>query len=224
LSDTVTAILVDINGDRWYGSPRGLSYHTGPFLKNPYSWENYTTQDGLIHNNIQSLAQDSSAALWIGTHGGVSRLQPADTSWLNYTSADGLLSNDVRDIAVAGDGQLFFATAAGLSQLTVMTTDLERFSTKVPHSWQVFPAYPNPFNMSTTIKFEIQNRTAVKIAIFDVSGRLVNTILNSSFIPGTYTINWNGQNAAGQQMASGVYFASVALARENSILKLILLK
>ncbi|HES58799.1 MAG TPA: hypothetical protein ENO18_00080, partial [Caldithrix sp.] len=125
LSDTVTAVLVAKNGDLWFGTQFGLSTHTGEshmdiYLKNPYSWISYTTEIGLVHNNVQVLAQDSTEAVWIGTTGGVSKLIPADTTWTNFTVDSGLVSNDVRDIAIDPDKKsIWFATAGGLSKLTI---------------------------------------------------------------------------------------------------------
>jgi ligand-binding sensor domain-containing protein len=224
LSDTVTSIMIDKNGDRWFGTPHGLSFHTGAFLKNPYSWYSYTMENGLINENVQALAEDSSGAIWIGTTGGVSRLIPADTTWANFTVEDGLLSNNVRDIAITNDGVIWLATDGGLSKLTIVPTAIYANRQPIPKSFDVYPAYPNPFNMSTTIKVQLHSRDHIKISIFDISGRLINTILSSSFTPGIYKVNWNGKNSAGKDMASGIYFASISFADQKSFIKLVLIK
>jgi ligand-binding sensor domain-containing protein len=224
LSDTVQAIMVVKNGDRWYGTEHGVSSHTGAFLKNPYSWRSYTTETGLINNNVQVLAEDSSGAIWIGTTGGLSKLIPADTTWTHFTVEDGLVSNNVRDIAIAGDAEIWLATDGGLSQLTVIPMAIKSDRHPHPKMFEVYPAYPNPFNMSTTIKFQINTTQQIKIRIFDINGRLVNTILNSTLTPGNYKVNWTGKNAAGKNMASGIYFAHISSSNLNSMLKLVLIK
>ena len=224
LSDTVTAILVDKNGDRWFGTQQGLSFHTGAFLKNPYSWRNYTTETGLINNIVQALAEDSSGAIWIGTTGGVSKLIPADTTWTHFTVEEGLVSNNVRDISIADNGVIWLATDGGLSQITVNPTVIKSDRQAHPKMFEVYPAYPNPFNMSTTIKIQVNTTQQIKITIFDINGRLVNTILNSTFMPGTYKVNWNGKNVAGNAMASGIYFAYISSLNLKSLIKLVLIK
>lgn len=224
LSDTVQAILVDKNGDRWYGTEHGVSSHTGEYLIHPYSWRSYTTEIGLINNNVQVLAEDSSGAIWIGTKGGVSKLIPVDTIWTNFTVDNGLVSNNVRDISVADDAVIWFATDGGLSQLTTIPNAISDNSQLLPKSFEVYPAYPNPFNMSTTIKFQLNTAKQIKISIFDINGRLVNTILNSALMPGSYKINWNGKNAVGNYIASGVYFATISSSNQKSFLKLVLVK
>jgi ligand-binding sensor domain-containing protein len=224
LSDTVQAIMVDKNGDRWYGTAHGVSSHTGEYLKNPYSWRSYITEIGLINNNVQVLAEDASGAIWIGTKGGVSKLIPVDTIWTNFTVDNGLVSNNVRDISVADDGVIWFATDGGLSQLTIIPSAISDNNQILPKSFEVSPVYPNPFNMSTTIEFQLNTAKQIKISIFDISGRLVNTILNSTLMPGSYEINWNGKNAVGNYIASGVYFATISSSNQKSTLKLVLIK
>jgi streptogramin lyase len=224
LSDTVQAILVAKNGDRWYGTEHGVSSHTGQFLKNPYSWRSYTTEIGLINNNIQALAEDSTGAIWIGTSDGVSKLLPADTTWTNFTVHSGLISNDVRDIAIEKDGSVWFATSGGLSKLNIIASAISHNDDKIPRSFDVYPAFPNPFNMSTSIKFKLAGSTRIKISVYDINGRLVNSILNSHLIPGNYTVNWNGKNISYNDAASGVYFAVIQSSDQISSLKLVLVK
>ncbi|NLT51202.1 MAG: T9SS type A sorting domain-containing protein [Ignavibacteria bacterium] len=76
--------------------------------------------------------------------------------------------------------------------------------------------YPNPFNPSTTIKFRTplnsplyqrgETGGLVTLKIFDILGREVTTLVNEHKPAGTYTVEWNGTNSAGQQVGSGVYF------------------
>ena len=224
LSDTVKVVMIVKNGDRWYGTEHGVSSHTGEYLKNPYSWRSYTTETGVINNNVQALAEDSSGAIWIGTAGGVSRLIPIDTTWTNFTVDSGLISNNVRDISVADKEVIWFATEGGLSQLTIIPSAISNNNQLLPGSFAVDHAYPNPFNLSTSIKFQINTTVQINISIFDINGRLVNTILNSTLMPGSYKINWNGKNEVGDYVTSGVYFAAISSLNQKSFLKLVLVK
>ncbi|MBC8383032.1 MAG: T9SS type A sorting domain-containing protein, partial [Candidatus Cloacimonetes bacterium] len=61
--------------------------------------------------------------------------------------------------------------------------------------------YPNPFNPTTTIRFSITQSSKVELTIYDVKGRLVETLVNDDVLPSTYTHTWNAQN-----IPSGTYF------------------
>ena len=66
---------------------------------------------------------------------------------------------------------------------------------------------PNPFNPRTTIRFELPEDTKVELDVFDISGRLVRRLVSEMRTgPARHEVVWDGIDAAGQQVASGVYF------------------
>ena len=65
--------------------------------------------------------------------------------------------------------------------------------------------YPNPFNSSTTIPYTIEEPGHVDLRIYDVIGRLVQTLVEGDKSPGPHTASWDGRNADGLLVASGVY-------------------
>jgi hypothetical protein len=65
---------------------------------------------------------------------------------------------------------------------------------------------PNPFNPATTIQFGLAAQERVTISIFDVSGRLVRTLVDGPRSAGLYKETWDGRDAGGSAVASGVYF------------------
>ena len=66
-------------------------------------------------------------------------------------------------------------------------------------------SYPNPFNPSTTIAYELAGDAAVKLEIYDVMGRKVKTLLDGSKSAGYYTVVWNGRDEMGRDVSSGAY-------------------
>jgi flagellar hook assembly protein FlgD len=66
---------------------------------------------------------------------------------------------------------------------------------------------PNPFNPTTTVRFELAGTSLVRIDLYDASGALVQTLVNESREAGTHGIEWNGDDRFGRPVASGVYFA-----------------
>ncbi|MBT4370323.1 MAG: T9SS type A sorting domain-containing protein [Candidatus Marinimicrobia bacterium] len=83
------------------------------------------------------------------------------------------------------------------------------------------PNYPNPFNPVTTIQFDIpaEIQQAVSLQVYDISGRMVETLVNKKLEPGQYDIQWNAS-----QHSSGVYLLRMNAGTFTQIQKLMLLK
>jgi len=93
-------------------------------------------------------------------------------------------------------------------------------SITLPNDFVLFPAYPNPFNPTTTIRFKlVTSQQNASLRIYDISGRLVETLLNEKLIAGEHEIKWNGGNNP-----SGVYFISFETGEFFSNQKIILMK
>jgi len=73
----------------------------------------------------------------------------------------------------------------------------------VPDEVRLHNNYPNPFRQSTTIEFDLPEATSVRLSVYDVLGRRVETILNERRPAGRHEVRWNGQQ---QSLSSGVYF------------------
>ena len=65
--------------------------------------------------------------------------------------------------------------------------------------------YPNPFNPATTITFQVPEQQRVLVRVFDMLGREVTRLIDEELTPGTYHVQWDGRNAGGHEVASGVY-------------------
>jgi len=84
--------------------------------------------------------------------------------------------------------------------------------------------HPNPFNPSTTIEFYIPEAGQVSLRVFDVSGRLVRTLVDDSMEPGSHSVTWNGQDENGNSVPSGVYFSRFRTGKTTLSKKMILLR
>ncbi|MBN1825757.1 MAG: T9SS type A sorting domain-containing protein [Candidatus Eisenbacteria bacterium] len=83
---------------------------------------------------------------------------------------------------------------------------------------------PNPFNPVTTIQFSLQRPTDVALRIYDVSGREVRTLTKSNLQAGRYEAVWHGQNNAGQNVSSGVYFYRLEAGEYTATRKMVLIR
>lgn len=75
----------------------------------------------------------------------------------------------------------------------------------IPSSFNLAQNYPNPFDDSTVIKFEIGETTNISLKVYNLAGQLVSTIYEGEKQPGVYTINWDGTDDNGVKLASGLY-------------------
>jgi hypothetical protein len=101
-------------------------------------------------------------------------------------------------------------------------------STSTPVSFLICQNYPNPFNPETSIVYELPAAGEIKIEVFDIRGRLVNTLINAQISAGIHRASWNGENKSGQPVASGVYYYRIKYAsareRRTAIKKMTLIR
>jgi ligand-binding sensor domain-containing protein len=90
---------------------------------------------------------------------------------------------------------------------------------EVPTEYALYQNYPNPFNPSTTIEFDIPEKTNVKIIIYDILGREVETLIDKELEPGKYKLNFNATN-----LPSGVYFYTLKTPKFTKTNKMLLIK
>jgi hypothetical protein len=95
---------------------------------------------------------------------------------------------------------------------------------EIPRANRLSQNFPNPFNPSTTIRYDVQARGLVTVKIFDVSGRLVSTIVNGAKDAGSYSVVWDGTNDGGAPVASGIYFCKMETTGFVAVKKLVLLR
>ncbi len=83
----------------------------------------------------------------------------------------------------------------------------------------LYSAYPNPFNPSTSIKFDIASTAHVDIKVFDISGNYIDQLLSEVMTPGNHEIKWDAKN-----LPSGVYLVYMNAGSEVFTEKVLLLK
>jgi len=84
--------------------------------------------------------------------------------------------------------------------------------------------YPNPFNPSTTINFSIPDDATVDLAIFNVKGQKVKTLVNGILPAGQHKVEWNGKDDNEISVASGIYFYTLQSGEYQAMKKMILMK
>jgi hypothetical protein len=84
---------------------------------------------------------------------------------------------------------------------------------------------PNPFASSTSLEFDVPNHIgAVRLAVYDLRGRVVRTLVDGAVSTGRYPASWDGRDERGRQVPSGVYFVRLDVGGEVEARKLLLVK
>ncbi|HOD54206.1 MAG TPA: FlgD immunoglobulin-like domain containing protein [Candidatus Cloacimonadota bacterium] len=88
----------------------------------------------------------------------------------------------------------------------------------------LLPNYPNPFNPSTCISYQLEKSSHVNLEIFNSKGQLIKSLVNHAQQKGTYQIEWDGTDSLGQAVASGIYLYRLQAGTYQKINKMMLIK
>lgn len=94
----------------------------------------------------------------------------------------------------------------------------------VPAAFAVERNFPNPFNPKTTIRFSLPEAAVTRVAIFDIGGRLVRTLVNEELAARNYEITWEGRDGNDRPVAAGVYFYRVTSGDHQAVGRMALVK
>jgi len=98
-------------------------------------------------------------------------------------------------------------------------TAIVKIDNLIPDNFKLYQNYPNPFNPITKIKFDVAKLSDVKIVVYDVMGREVQTIVNERLQPGTYETKFDGS-----KLNSGVYFYKLTAENYTEVKKFLMIK
>lgn len=111
------------------------------------------------------------------------------------------------------------STPPGTRFMFNVTTSTSVVSSNIPGEYKLFDNYPNPFNPNTVIRFNLMRTGNVKLAVYDVTGRLVNTLVNQKLSAGEYKIDFNGIG-----LSSGAYIYRIESGDFKDTKKMLLIK
>jgi len=141
-------------------------------------------------------------------------LQPDETGVMSYI-----------DRTVEEGGSYYYRIEAEGSPELYFETDEIRIPLVRARLYQ---NHPNPFNPSTTIPFTVPGpdgeRRAVSLAIYDVRGSRIRTLVDGAFPTGRHALQWDGRNQRGESVSSGVYFVQLRAGGVRATRKMVLLR
>jgi hypothetical protein len=103
--------------------------------------------------------------------------------------------------------------------VTMNTAGLSNNISEIPKIFNLYNNYPNPFNPSTKIKFDIPKNSVVKINVYDITGREITILVNDFRNAGRYEVQFNASN-----LSSGIYFYKMQAGDYKAVRKMVLLK
>ena len=129
----------------------------------------------------------------------------------SYTSADSTGIDSVVNITMMNPltETARWTTTVGINQI----------SSVVPDKFNLYNNYPNPFNPSTVIKFDVAKTQMVKLTVYDMLGKEVANLVNDNLSPGSYSVNFDGSN-----VSSGMYFYRIETNGYSQTMRMILVK
>lgn len=141
-------------------------------------------------------------------------------------SSDFVAPDLVSILSIDGQEVASFNVGALPSQIVYYSPEIvstDRFN-EVPATFSLGHNYPNPFNASTSIAFSLENSGKASLTIYDITGGIVATLLDDHLTAGIYTSKWNGRNAQGSAVSSGIYHAILNSNAQTRSIKLNLIK
>ncbi|MCI0513423.1 T9SS type A sorting domain-containing protein [candidate division KSB1 bacterium] len=220
--DSVYAIYIGKDSLQWFGTSQGLFQHRG--INSKKNWKLFTLAHGLPHRHVQAIIEDARGKIWVGTRGGVACIQKDLSAHVNYSIADGLVNNDVRDVVADADSSIWFATAGGVSRFAPKTNVVKAPESKIAPCFGQIAIYPNPFNICTSIEFRLIQSAYMKIAIYNLSGQQIRTLLNGFVNGGMHVVHWDGRDHRNGVVSTGVYVARFMSGTQLIHKKLLVLK
>jgi len=106
-----------------------------------------------------------------------------------------------------------------------LSTSISNDRVIVPDDFELHSNYPNPFNPSTTFSFTLPLDKRVSVRVYDMTGRLVRTLINNeAYVQGTHSVTWNGLNDGGASVASGQYIYTLEWGQFQHARRMVLVK
>ena len=104
------------------------------------------------------------------------------------------------------------------SQLNIADSDI------IPETFALYANYPNPFNPTTTISYDLPKQAQVTLGIYDILGKQIKTLVNQSQDAGSKTAVWDGTNNSGRPVSAGVYLYRIKAGEFSQTRKMVLLR
>jgi hypothetical protein len=170
----------------------------------------------MMRADVRSVGKEVSVIMWNVNN---VPIEPGDSAIFRLPIQ--LTNNNVDSIHVL--------ISSGINnEVALLNSKEQDIRNSIPRDWMLYQNYPNPFNPTTTIEFDVPEvagqipRAAVQI--FNILGQHIMTLERGIHDAGRYSVVWDGKNANGVRVASGVYFYRLLAGEYASTKKMVMLK
>ena len=133
------------------------------------------------------------------------------------------LSGDEIQLLTASDG--YEISSVIVANIISEAMEIELTDRFLPDAFELSQNYPNPFNPSTNIHFVLGTDGIVSLIIYDIKGRIVQSLINNTyFVSGYHQIIWDGTSDLGTQVPSGMYIYKLVSDYQSLTKKMVLMK
>lgn len=173
-------------------------------------------------NSVQFI--DPNTGWAAGFHGVIYRTDDGGITWHEQSSGcqvdltDICFTTENNGIAVGENGTILRTTDGG------WTTDIPGEHLRVPERALLAQNYPNPFNPATTIQYGLPEQSYVHLAVYDITGRKIVTLVNTHCESGWHEVLWDGMDSHGRPVSAGVYLYRLETPTLDNAGKMILMK
>ncbi|MBI4311009.1 MAG: T9SS type A sorting domain-containing protein [Chloroflexi bacterium] len=214
-------VFADSQNRIWIGGSSGLFILEGTRAR-------YYTEPADRWAQVSHVFEDEKGRFWLNTIGGELGYWEG-TNWTFFAreekpvdlhSYSSLLIDHKGNLWV---GSTFANRLLKWDRAVDYPTRVEE-TTPLPKQFNLFQNYPNPFNAQTQMAFEVGIQQDVALRIFEVSGQLVTTLIQGQYKPGIYHTTWDGRDAQGHRVASGLYLYQLCAETQQITQKLMLIR
>ena len=180
-----------------------------------FDWTGYGSLRFAFHPGDLSASAGEELSVWIGGQ----QVDLLGEEWVDLTVEEWqvveipfeqfALEDPIAAVDFSGDftGTFYFddLRLVAMRPSPGFTAVMEEDAAGQPLAFALEQNYPNPFNAGTVIHFTLPERRNIELAIFNLTGQQVATLVSGERQAGTYAIRWDGRDDDGRQLASGVY-------------------
>lgn len=192
-----------------------------------YDWDHSITSVGIISGGLTIDENDLFEVFEIGPNTRFLEISPESGQVAAGESTNSELIFDAQDILADtySFGLAIEHNAAGEEVFIRVTVDVTHVGVsddgkgEVPLEFALNASYPNPFNSTTRIDFTLAETAPTRLAVYDLTGRLVSNLVQEKLEPGKYSVNFSPET-----LASGIYFYRLKSGQNSSVKRMVYLR
>tara|TARA_B100001250_G_C19814030_1_gene797282 strand:- start:1450 stop:4728 length:3279 start_codon:yes stop_codon:yes gene_type:complete len=176
--------------------------------------------DGTMYNNFPYTVAGN-----IETTPAIGKLDSDDDIEIIFGTTSGLQVIDIK--SESGERDSWKLHRGNMMRTGLYNTTLTSVEPKdeiVPDKFYVSQNYPNPFNPLTNIEIHLAETNKLTVSIFDMTGRLINTLVNDKLEAGLYSVEWRGKDQNGRLVPTGIYIMKVVSGKNSHNQKIAFVK